>query len=316
MDKGPKTQTTNSSQSTTYPQWTQDAGQNAFNLVAGMTNPFLKTPAYGVAGFTPDQTKAMDLARQQAMGAFTGSPTAVPIGATMQAATSQAAQYDGAQIGATDYRQFLNPYISDVVNATTNRARDQLRQTEADIGAKYAASGAFGGGREVLARGKAKENFDKTLQETTAGLMAQGYDAANALASANATMRQQSAEGNAQLRQQTALQNAENEQQARSTNLAYGLSAAQLADTMKDSNFARQNTALQQLLGTGALQQALAQGAMDQPWTNLNRLLGAVPAVYNTTQAGTKVEPKESSGPGLLNTVLGLGLKYATGGAV
>lgn len=290
MDKGgDKTQTTTSNTSTAYAPWTQAAVQNGYTTAAGMANQFLQKPGYTVAGFNPDQTKSFDLARQMAQGAFTGGATATPTGASMTAATSS-----GAQLGGTDYQQFMNPFISEVVDQNANRARSELRQTEAEIGAKYSAAGSFGGGREVLARGKAKDKFDRSLQETTANLMLQGFDAATANAMANT-----------QLRQQTAENNAGRQQEARATNLNYGLQAAQVAEAMRNGQTDRQNSALQALLGTGNQQQLFAQSALDSPWTALQRLLAATPQVYNTTSAETGTKPDNS--PGFLQQVLGVG---------
>jgi len=284
-----KTQTTTQNTSTTYAPWTQAAGQNGYTSAAGMTNPFLQTPAYAVAGMNPDQIKAFDLARQMAQGAFTGSATGVPTGATMTAATS-----GGAQLGGTDYQAFLNPFINGVVDQAAGKARKELRQTEADIGAKYAAAGAFGGGREVLARGKAQDNFDENLQATTAQLLAQGFDTATATAMANT-----------QLKQQTAENNAGRQQEANAANLGYGLQAAQVAEAMRNGQTDRQNSALQALLGTGNQQQLFAQSALDSPWTALQRLLAATPQVYNTTGVQTGTQPDNS--PSFLQQALGLG---------
>lgn len=284
---GNKTQTTSQSSTTNYPQWTQDAGQNAYNVANSLTGPFLQTPAYGVAGFNSDQLKGFDLVRQMTQGAFTGTPTAVPTGATMTAANSNA-----AQLGAGDISAFLNPYTSAVVDQAANKARGELAKTEAGIGARYAAAGAFGGGREALARGKAKEAFDENLQATTAQLLAQGYDNATATAMANTQLRQQTAENNAQ-----------REQDARSANLGYGLQAAQLAEAMRNGNVDRQNTALQQLLGTGAVQQQLGQNALDLPLRNLQILLGATPGVFNTSGVQTGTSPDNR--PGALQQLLG-----------
>ncbi|MBB3997189.1 hypothetical protein [Aureimonas pseudogalii] len=319
---GDKTQTTTQNTSTTYAPWTQAAGQNGYTSAAGMTNPFLQTPAYSVAGLNPDQTKAFDLARQMAQGAFTGSATGVPTGASMTAAqvgapgSTGASSATAAQLGGGDYQAFLNPFINGVVTQAANKARGELRQTNADIGAKYAAAGAFGGGREVLARGKAQDDFDENLQATTAQLLAQGFDTATATAMANTQMRQQTGESNAarqqqaaqadaDRRQQVALTNAGYQQDASSANLGYGLQAAQVAEAMRNGQTDRQNSALQALLGTGNQQQLFAQSALDSPWTALQRLLAATPQVYNTTGTATGTQPDNS--PGFLQQVLGVG---------
>jgi hypothetical protein len=286
---GGGTQTTTQNTSTNYAPWTQTAGENAYKYASGMTNPFLQVPGYGVAGFNPDQKQAFDLARQMAQGAFTGTATAVPTGAKMTAANSTA-----AQLGANDFQAFLNPFIDGVVNSAANKARGELKRTEADIGAKYAAAGAFGGGREALARGQAKKDFDENLQATTAQLLAQGFDTATANAMANT-----------QLRQQTSENNANRQQDANSANLNYGLQAAQLQEAMRNGQVDRQNTALQQLLGMGNQQQLFAQSALDIPWTNLQRLLGATPQVYNTS--GTQTGTQPDNRPGAFQQILGAG---------
>lgn len=190
----------------------------------------------------------------------------------------QAAGGVAAQLGGRDYRRFMNPFIEDVVDATTAQAREQYDRTIADIGARSAAAGAFGGSREALSRMQAAEDFDRNLQSTVADLMMRGFDAATANALANAQMRQQTQTMNAGFRQeanaanmaannqfsqlqaqlglQQALQNAGFRQQMGLENMGAQNAAARYAADA-------QNSMLSQLLGLTS-QEGLAQAGYDQ----------------------------------------------------
>jgi len=226
--KGGGTQSAMTQQS--LPGYAQHAQQNLLNAGGQMTGGFLGNPAFSVAGLNPDQTQAFDLARdmaQRASEARIGDPTPIAnadhpsIGSPSQASfaglpEARVANYNSAgpasqaafhsagpaaqaawreaqmqQLRGGDYKEFLNPYTTEVVNTTLDQMRREKDETSAQIGARAAAAGSFGGSREAVQRSQLDRSFGEQVASTTANLMAQGYDKATATAMANVQLRQQ-----------------------------------------------------------------------------------------------------------------------------
>jgi hypothetical protein len=208
-----KTQTT--TETKTVPAYIQEAQQNLVKTGTNLLSNFTDvTPQYSVAGFTPDQAQGFDYARylaDQAMNSTPGSvtgtaATAGPASLAAPAAlagivASGAANAGTAQAGLTnataaqlnpgDILKFMNPYIQGAINPTLANMRQQYDASNADIGAKYAASGAFGGSGEALARGQAARALGDQTASTVGNLMNSGFGAASGLASANTDRSQQ-----------------------------------------------------------------------------------------------------------------------------
>lgn len=318
-----KTQTQTTTQGTSYPAWITGAQQGASTAATNMATPFLQTPNYGVAGFTPDSLKGFDLARGVAQNAFTGSPVRGVGAAPTMANTINAssANATAAQISPDMIAKQMNPFISGVVDPTLDALRRDKNASAAEIGARSAAAGAFGGSREALQRGLLDRSSAETASQTVAQLMAQGYDRATATAQAEAEMWQQASLQNANNSTATSQFNtgAANSTSQFNANLGtdFATRAPTIEDGLRNNEQARQINALQLLLGTGATQQGQAQAAIDLPWTNLQRLLGTIPQVYDSTQSGSTTAPDNS--PGFLQQILGagtaLGTAYLRGGA-
>jgi hypothetical protein len=200
-------------------------------------------------------------------------PYASPGGAGMvDAATGKFTAGSAAQLGGDEYRQFLNPYTQDVVNTTLANMRRQNNDTHAQIGARSAASGAFGGSREAIMRGQQDRSFGEQSGSTVAQLMAQGYDKATAQAMQNAQMRQQTGMQNTSLQNAMSQFNAGQQNQVREYNAGandrmnladaqnrnqYGLSAAQMANQY-DLNSSQQASQFNQNAAQQANQYGLA----------------------------------------------------------
>lgn len=292
---GSSSSTTEQSQ-TSYPQWTQDAQQKTYSTGGSMLENFLRNPQYAVAGMNTDQMKGYDLARDTARTAYTAPQINVPGSPNLNAAYGTAAQVTPGAI-----QQFMNPYISSVIDPTVAKMRGERDNSAAAIGAKYAAQGGLGGSGDAIARGQLDRSFGENVASTVGTLMAAGYDKATATALANA-----------QMQQQTGLANQSAENTMRTTGADYGLKGAQVQDTLRTTQQAREQSALQQLLQQGGQQQEFGQKAMDVPWTMLQMLMGLTPKQTNSQTVGQK-ETESSQSP--LSTILGAGTSLFGGGS-
>lgn len=300
---GGGTQTTTEQSSTTYPQWTQDAGQSTWQTGAGMLENFLRNPQYAIAGQNSDQMKAYDLSRDIARTAFTNSPVTVNGNPNLTAFNASAAQVTPGGI-----QGMMNPYMENVQKVTMDNLRRAHLDNDASIAAKYAAGSAMGGSGAALARGQAARAYYEQVGNTSAALQAAAYDKAMAAALANS-----------QMQQQANLTNAGAENTMRTTGADYGIKAAQLTDQFRTNNQARQESARQAILQGGNQQQQFGQTALDIPWTALERLFGLTPKQLNSQTISQKESPDNSASP--LQTIIGagttlLGSKVAGGGTI
>lgn len=329
MGGGDDTQTTTQQTATNYPQWTQDALKGLVGAGTAMNSPFLQVPRYQTAGMNPDQMKAMDLARQTAQSVYQGGQTAIKGDTTAQPAQlggpamASAASATAQQVDPNAIAGNMNPFIDAVIDPALKQAARSRDENQASIGQRAAASGSFGGSREAIERGQADRAYQEGTASMVAQLMAQGWDQASALAQANAQMRQQTALSNAGMQQQTnmANQSASNtygltqggyDQQAAMYNAGIPMERARMEDALRTSDMARQQSAMQGLLGMGNQQQLFAQSVLDTPWTALSRYASLVPQVYNSSGTATSTQPDNS--PGFLQSLLGAGLTVGTAG--
>lgn len=265
------------------PPYVQDAQKALISTGQNLTGPFTgNAPAFATAGFTPDQMAGFDLTRNVVQSAFTqpnmgmgflggitASPTTLPGPAQTQAfgagvnqagvsgANEQFNAGTAAQLGGSEFQQFLNPYTNSVVNSTLDTMRRERARTAADIGARAAASGSFGGSREAVQRSMLDRSFGDQVASTVAGLQAQGFDRASTLAGQNAAMRQQTGLANTQLDNSLRFgQSALNAQLANQVGLANAASANQigLANASAQNAASSQNAQLAQQAGLSNMQ--------------------------------------------------------------
>lgn len=176
--------------------------EQAYQLTTG-TDLGAQLPSYQVAGQDPSMQAAYNLGTggigsyqpylQQGVsttgtgvGALQGA-LGTTGGALQMAQPYQTAAADmmglGAQtaMGATQgydpssYQQFMNPYTDEVIRATEQDAARQAAILGNEIGASAVGSGAFGGGREAVARSEGARNIADQLARTTSQLRQQGY---------------------------------------------------------------------------------------------------------------------------------------------
>lgn len=176
--------------------------EQAYQLTTG-TDLGAQLPQYQVAGQDPSMQAAYNLGTggigsyqpylQQGaattgtgVGALQGAMGTTG-GALQMAQPYQTAAADmmglGAQtaMGATQaydpssYQQFMNPYTNEVIRATEQDAARQAAMLGNEIGASAVGAGAFGGGREAVARSEGARNIADQLARTTSQLRQQGY---------------------------------------------------------------------------------------------------------------------------------------------
>lgn len=160
---GGKTQTT--VQSSEIPKWVSDAGETTYNTaksIAERDYPTYTGPR--VAGFSPDQTAAMDLMRGS-VGAW--QPTADA------AATSLRNQMTNGGLPA-NVSSYMSPYIGEVVNRSVDEVMRTGDITRRNLGAKAHAAGAFGDARHGVAEGE----LDRNVMKAAGDVAAQGYQSA------------------------------------------------------------------------------------------------------------------------------------------
>lgn len=350
MSKSPPTQTRTEQTSQQVPQYVQDAQRNLLTTGQSLAAPFTaNAPAFGVAGFTPDQEMGFDLARQTAQNAYTTPPFMAPTANTTPSTVSaqfndmapaERAQFtagQAAQLGAGDIAQFMNPYTKDVIDTTLGDMTKKFGETSAAARARLAAGGAFGGSRQAVMENGMARDFGDTVARTAAGLRHQGFTTAADLGRSNAQMRQQTGTQNTQLENQLATwnagagnaRNAANTEAANRFALANAaaanatlesranrdLQAATLDNSFANDAQARQLGALRSLLGVGALQQGTTQQALNQPLDWLKVLGQITPG--NTGSSGTTVTTSPSNAPSMGQQLLGGGLSLlglGTGG--
>ena len=271
FSKGPKTQTTTQVQ--TVPPYVQQAQETLLNFGSALAKPFISKPAAKnqVAPFTRDQLRAMTMSRNMAEQEFRNGTPAAP-----------AAQATAAQLTGADIDGFMNPYTSEVIDATManlGRARDE---SLAAARARAAAGGSFGGSRGAVMEGMIHRDFGDTFARTAADLRRSGFDTAANLGMGNAQMRQAANLLNPQL----------------------ALQRARLVNDFTNDEQKRRLLAIQNFNGMGGLQQNLAQRTIDVPWAVLDRMRSITPGATGGTT--TTTQPLNQPSP--LQTALSLGV--------
>ncbi len=217
-------------------------------------------------------------------------------------------QGQAAQLG--DVSQYMNPYQKNVIDASNAYADQNDAAQLGALKAQAAGSGAFGDSTYGIAQGQTLGQQALARQQTNAGLLASGYNQAQALNQYDTSNRQQQGLANQSTAQQSDLAN----QAANEQNASNKLSAAGLLGSLGTAQGAdaRANATTQNALGQD--QRAIAQSQATAPIS----LAQALAQLYGQNQFGLlqgqtstgNSTTKSSSDPGLLGTV-GQGLQVA-----
>jgi hypothetical protein len=101
------------------------------------------------------------------------------------------------QLGSSQINQYLNPYMSQVVNATQAQFNNQNSQQANQLAGNAVSAGAYGGDREALAQSSLANQQQLAQAPVIAGLESQGYQ--QAVATAQQQQQAQLANQQAQL---------------------------------------------------------------------------------------------------------------------
>lgn len=157
----------------------------------------MNLPDYQVAGFTQPQQQAFNLAQSGIGGympALAGATGATNAGigavgqglglipATLSAAQpyqsgSAAAGYASTQgyNPATAYKDYMNPYLDDVVRQSEQDISRQGKIQEQQMRSQTVGAGAFGGSRQAIAERELGRNVAEQQARTSSGLRAEGF---------------------------------------------------------------------------------------------------------------------------------------------
>ena len=95
---------------------------------------------------------------------------------------AQAQQAAAGLVGPTAYQAYMSPYQQDVIGTTLKEFDIQAQKGAQGIPAAAIAAGAFGGGREGVARAEYQSQSDRNRAALQAQLLQQGFGQAQQLA--------------------------------------------------------------------------------------------------------------------------------------
>ena len=184
------------------------------------------------------------------------------------ASAGPAAQAAAAQANMANIGQYMNPYTSEVIDASMADLEKARQRASQQIGQQATAAKAFGGSRQGIAEAISNSEFGDTAGRTIAQLRAQGFDTAANLMQQDVARQQQAGLSNQAALNQMSQFNAGNLQQAGLSNQAAlnqaGQFGAGAANQAALANQAARNQMAQ--FNAGNLQQAGMgnQAAMNQ----------------------------------------------------
>lgn len=173
-----------------------------------------------------DLTRASAAYAPQQVGGFSGGPAALAGSTGYNAAqfggasAGPAAQAAAAQANMANIGQYMNPYTSEVIDASMADLEKARQRASQQIGQQATAAKAFGGSRQGIAEAISNAEFGDTAGRTIAQLRAQGFDTAANLMQQDVARQQQAGLSNQAALNQMSQFNAGNLQQAGLSNQA------------------------------------------------------------------------------------------------
>ena len=245
-----------------------------------------------VAGQDPLQAEAIKVATaQQGLGSY--APF-LQTAATQAGQAATAAGQAGQFVGPSAYQQFMSPYQQDVIQASLDEFDIQAQKGLGSIAQSAIQSGAFGGGREGVARAEYMSASDRNRAALQAQLLQQGFGQA------------QQAAGTAFGQQQALAQ----QQQALSTQqqALAGLSPQLAGQQVAGLTSLGGGLQAQRQAELGA-QQQLAQQQLQQPITAAQTLGSGITSLIAGYPGSQFQQTSPSASP--LQSALGLGATLA-----
>jgi len=168
----------NSTTRTQIPDWLTNAAQGNINYATGLPD-YVPYTGQGVAGPSPEQLQAF--ARAMGNPGMYGGAIGNAIGGAENSMNFALPMLSASSVGG-DAAGLLNPYQSNVIDAS-NREIDRAKAMELErTGAAAARGGAFAAGvpddRAGLMGTETARNFEDIRAKTNAGLLSGGWDQA------------------------------------------------------------------------------------------------------------------------------------------
>ena len=256
---------------TTFPVLPEYAKQPTADMAATLGQLIqqpLQVPQQQVAGFSPTQTGAMNLA-MQGIGAYQ------PFLDAAQASQAAALGTTGAGVqalGQMDFdparaQAFMDPYQQNVTQEALKEIDRQQQMPENPFAGKAVQAGAFGGSRFGLQQSELARNAQDLRSRRIFEDLSRNYQQAQAAASAANTQRMQQAQQFGQLGKAT----------SGIGSVMAGLGAQTQALGQQDVG---------QLMGIGGMQQQLGQRMFDTQTANLAAMQNAP---YQRLSAGAGI---------------------------
>jgi hypothetical protein len=263
MSKGSK-QPTATSQTVTQsniPEYARPFFENLLNATQSeISQPYQPYSGARVQGFTPDQSASFSGIRNLNM---LGNPTTDTAAQGAYNYANQAggfANYAPQMVGTqtfpgTDMSQYMNPYITNVLDVLQNRTNQQYGEQMGQRNTAAQRAGAFGGSRQGVENALAARNLNTQLGEQQGQLLNQGYNTATGLWQGDVGRQLQAAMAN----QQAGIQGAGIGIQGLQT----GLQGQQLLGQLGAQQQGLAMDRLKALQAMGQQQQALGQQGLD-----------------------------------------------------
>ena len=124
--------------------------------------------------YGPQFVAGQDPLQPAAIGVATGAQGLGSYAPFLQTAATQAGQA-GQFVGPQAYQQFMSPYQRDVIDASLQEFDIQAQKGLGSIAQSAIQSGAFGGGREGVARAEYMSASDRNRAALQAQLLQQGF---------------------------------------------------------------------------------------------------------------------------------------------
>ena len=256
---------------TTFPVLPEYAKQPTADMAATLGQLIqqpLQVPQQQVAGFSPTQTGAMNLA-MQGIGAYQ------PFLDAAQASQAAALGTTGAGVqalGQMDFdparaQAFMDPYQQNVTQEALKEIDRQQQMASNQLAGKAVQAGAFGGSRFGLQQSELARNAQDLRSRRIFEDLSRNYQQAQAAASAANTQRMQQAQQFGQLGKAT----------SGIGSVMAGLGAQTQALGQQDVG---------QLMGIGGMQQQLGQRMFDTQTANLAAMQNAP---YQRLSAGAGI---------------------------
>ena len=259
------------STTTTYPVLPEYAKQPTADMAATLGQLIqqpLQVPQQQVAGFSPTQTGAMNLA-MQGIGAYQ------PFLDAAQASQAAALGTTGAGVqalGQMDFdparaQAFMDPYQQNVTQEALKEIDRQAAMASNQLAGKAVQAGAFGGSRFGLQQSELARNAQDLRSRRIFEDLSRNYQQAQAAASAANTQRMQQAQQFGQLGKLTS-----------------GIGGAMAGLGAQTQALGQQDVG--QLMGIGGMQQQLGQRMFDTQTANLAAMQNAP---YQRLSAGAGI---------------------------